>query len=789
MALLSGESGIGKTFATRQLIIDAEERGFAVFTSKCRPQTEDPLYPVYEALAHFIRHSSISSPQLRELFGEYSPMLPRLSSMIRPLIQHDSYLHGLEQLDSSFSSDKPLYPICLDFVTRLALGRPIVFWVDDIQWADRETLSFLMYAVGQLQYFPIAWILCVNFRRKSAVSRDTLQQVVNYIQNALDDESGFCLELSRYGRSQMSGLITSILGLPAKIPESIEKELYDRSQGVPYVLKTFLDMLRREGSLVESEGEFILPPDLQLRTLPDSLRSAIASRIESAYRLFPESRSVLEVASVLGERFGDAPLDSLLEMCDTYRLLLLIEDNHSLVRSVLEEGLWEFEHVTVRDFVYQALGSRATQIHRKVADLLIAAGSEDYGRIAYHCRQAGDQESCIGNQILQAESWLAQGFFSEASLLFSALWKNPLLFDTSHYLARRFEIEYARALAHFHLSEFDTCLQLIYETTRAFPERNSDFAIVLLRAKCLNKANLRAGFAEARDMLENAISRPEIKGNRYVCGRMAAELVVSYAHLNDFGKSREAFTRAEHLLNPYEAPIELAQLMRKAILFFEPELSEKLLLRAIEIFKRHHVDHEIVRTTNNLATLYMSMGKLDFAKDRLQHALALNSRLGNFAGDYLINNLALVKIAEGDPANALDALRNAEACARRPVCKLIIRINQAAALLKMGRAEVASAFLQKLLLEASEVGEDVYLASIRFNLATSSLVMSRPGEALRHLMCCPIESVRLLGSYYGKHYKELLAQVLVDLGATRLDYVPLSSAMEPSYIDMQFWGD
>ncbi|HEX3528063.1 MAG TPA: AAA family ATPase [Thermoanaerobaculia bacterium] len=791
--VLNGESGVGKTHAVKMFLKTIRMQGDAhIFSAKGRPQTTNPLYLVYEALANHLKEYQWSVDSLRLLFKEYTVMLPRMASLIRPLIQDDAYLRGIEATVVPHLIETSPYPHCLDFLKELSGSRPLVFWIDDVQWADRETIGFIMYLRDQLSEEAMLWILCLNKRRRGIPDKEYLDDALTYLGYGTADGHVLFHECRPCAPDEIGALTESIIGTKVIADDRVLQALYEKSRGIPFILKILLEVLRFNHGSSFTPEICRLDTSIEAFSLPSSLKTAIEERVRAVYRAMPQARGVLELAAALGERFEVTTIDSILELCNAYKLLVDIEENQFLVRHLLSEELWEFDHATIRDFIYETLGEKAAMLHRKIARFLQATESENYSRIAYHFQQAGDSEFFITYTAQQAENWLKQGFFLEARDALEVLWKTPGFFEHSEYVQRGATLMHARARAHFHLSDYETCLQMIHRIQADSANSANDPQILLLKAKCLNKLNSSNCFREALNILDTLTARVDLESDPILLGRARAEMVVSFAHLNRFSEAREAFSQSELLLNPYEAPVERAQLMRRSCMFYEPEVAEKILLRAAEVFERHKVDHEFVMSLNNLASVYLDSSDPRNAATILAKAIKRSSRIGNFGMDYLLNNMALVRFLDRDYEQSLAVLREALAFAKRQVNRIVILNNQAAALLGLGETAAAEELVRRLLPEAERVGEDVYLIGISFNMALFLIKTSRPLEALLELARCQIDSVKEFGSYYERQRSLLLGTILREQGAVRIDIDFPNRFLgdpEPHTIDLQFWGD
>src|ERR1700682_5791953 len=213
-------------------------------------------------------------------------------------------------------------------------SRPLLVTVEDVHWADPETLSLL-----------------AAITRATAMSRTVLVMTTRIEGDPLD----------AHWRSLAGGgtLVTVDLSpLPPADPRSI--------------LRRFIDVAAFADQCVERAGgnplflEQLLrgAADLTDGRLPASIQSVVLARTDL---LSSQDRRAIQAASVLGQRFSLAHLRALLQephyACDT------------LVRNVLvrptRDGL-QFAHALVRDGVYGSLAySRERELHGAAAAIFI----------------------------------------------------------------------------------------------------------------------------------------------------------------------------------------------------------------------------------------------------------------------------------------------------------------------------------------------------------------------------------------------------------------------------------
>jgi len=134
--LIKGEAGIGKTRLLRELERDGVLRDFrCLWASPVEFEKRIPLNPILDALAGVDLR-----PHLEALGAPWSTVI----STALPAGSYDELVGDLPQIQESGLSRRLLDAFSLLF-ERLALDRPTVLFLDDLQWADATTLAVLQF--------------------------------------------------------------------------------------------------------------------------------------------------------------------------------------------------------------------------------------------------------------------------------------------------------------------------------------------------------------------------------------------------------------------------------------------------------------------------------------------------------------------------------------------------------------------------------------------------------------------------------------------------------------------
>ncbi len=224
--------------------------------------------------------------------------------------------------------------VLTDLIEATAHANPVLVTVEDVHWADPETLSLL------------AALARATMRSRAAVvmtTRIAADPLHAGWRAAAGDGLQLTIDLTPLAPAESERIARCF---PAA--EVFASKCVERAGGNPLFLE---QLLRTAGDLVDGR-------------LPSTIQSVVLARTDL---LAPNDKRAIEAASVLGQRFALANLRALIDdpryACDA----LL---RNALLRSVAD-GL-QFVHALVRDGVYASLTrARRRQLHRSAAEVFL----------------------------------------------------------------------------------------------------------------------------------------------------------------------------------------------------------------------------------------------------------------------------------------------------------------------------------------------------------------------------------------------------------------------------------
>ncbi|MDQ4032054.1 MAG: DUF2791 family P-loop domain-containing protein [Actinomycetota bacterium] len=347
VVFLLGEAGIGKSRLAQVMASDAERRGLALLRGRAvRTITPVPYRPLAEALCAAVRVGG-------GLTSELSPFRAILGRLVP-----EWRVEGRGGLDDSVVA---LAEAVLRFLRVMAGDRGCLLVLEDLHWADPETLAIVEYLADNL---TSERVLCLGTLRteERTPGRD--------LAGALGARRvSTILELSRLDEREVADMVRSCLNTAA-VPDEV-LGLTARADGVPFLVEELLAVAVASGALVHDGGSWamsaVVEPVVPL-TFADSMRR----RLEG---LGAEPRNVLLAAAVLGRRFDWVLLPALTALAENVVLAGLHAAVDAQIVAVDVDGpAFRFRHALSRDAVLgELLPPERSALSRRALEAIEAA--------------------------------------------------------------------------------------------------------------------------------------------------------------------------------------------------------------------------------------------------------------------------------------------------------------------------------------------------------------------------------------------------------------------------------
>ena len=418
IALVSGEAGIGKTRLLDELASRARHLDATVLWGVCDEAESGGAYELFRrALDAFVRDAA--EPELQAALGAQAAVLarlvPRLHERLPDLPQPVSLQPDEERTR--------LFDALSQALLGIAKQAPLVLVLDDLHWADADTVALLRHVVRLVPQQP--HLLLVGAYRSAEVAEEApLAETLALVQRLPRVET---LRLQGLASEAVAELLCALpatheqpAGLSAIDPALVEA-VRGQTGGNPFFVRALARQLVEEGVLVCADGRWQLTRALDDLALPESVRQVLRRQLR---RLTPEAQRWLTAAAGIGQAFRFDVAAAVAEL-DEERALAVVDE--ALAARLIQAGgapdTYAFVHALVRQTFYEQLNpSRQVRLHRRIAEgmerIHAARGLEHAAEIAAHyhrSRSLPGAERGVEYALAAADHAKRSGAFSETA--------------------------------------------------------------------------------------------------------------------------------------------------------------------------------------------------------------------------------------------------------------------------------------------------------------------------------------------------------------------------------------
>lgn len=428
VALVQGESGVGKSMLVSRFIQQLREDQPDVVTlvGRCYEREAVPYKAVdgvVDALSRHMRklpdmEAAALLPREAALLVDVFPVLRRVKAMAKAPRTHAESKIDPQQLRTR------LFNAMRELILRLADRRTLVIVIDDLQWADADSLA-LISEVLRPPDEPA--VLAIATQRTGT----EMAQVPGSPAVALDLSGDVRrISLERLLPEDAQELAARLLGRTSKDLHVSAEAIASEAKGHPL----FIHELVRHTESHGGHGQAVLRLDEVLW--------------ERVTELPPATREVLELVAVAGRPIAQeaVALASNMASMDFQRALAVLRVGN-LVKTAGPHArdVIHFYHDRVREALVAHMDEEAVQAcHRELALALETLGSTESKVLAVHWRGAGDNPRAAGYTIKAADDAEQALAFDHAAQLYKvALTLRP----ADHKSSRSLRIKLAEALA------------------------------------------------------------------------------------------------------------------------------------------------------------------------------------------------------------------------------------------------------------------------------------------------------------------------------------------------------
>ena len=330
----------------------------------------------------------------------------RDTTPIQKLLEKPQQLHDLG------------HSILKDYIFNASNHLPLIFYLDDLQWADESSLDLLATIFYELRNNQILVLIASRYTS-------------DHQENKLLENPQTSIDLKPLSEEDCEILLQEVFKSSQKLPTSLIDVIIPRIDGNPFFLEEIINMLIDSEVMVATNHEWRISEDWKSKIeVPGSLTGVIQARIES---LSEPAQILIQYASVIGITFWKECIEFINETESGIRE----SDIDDILQTLLDKGIiqsyensrfsyaeeWSFSHGILQEVAYETvLRQNRPKYHNYVVQWLIENGNsydEHSILVANQFEKAGDLEDASQYLKTAAESALSSFALREANTLFT----------------------------------------------------------------------------------------------------------------------------------------------------------------------------------------------------------------------------------------------------------------------------------------------------------------------------------------------------------------------------------
>ena len=371
-----GASGMGKTLLVKRFLEEvSRSQNAVVLTGRCYERESVPFKAVDSIVDALSRHlTNLTRADAAALLPREILALTRIFPVLRRVEAiADAPRRAFEVPDPQEVRSRA-FAALRELLSRIADRRPLVLWIDDLQWGDADSAALLVDLLRPPE--PPALLLIGSYRDEDAARSASLSTLLAARRLGDDDRE---LEVKPLTIGEARDLALRLMGGNARALEAQASTIAEESGGIPF----FVDELVRS---LQSGSALRRPSTGRVIRLEDVIGERVDALPDDAQRL-------LEILAVAGQPIErDVAIKAAeVSAADERSLIALLRTGHMVRTASGDFEALEAYHDRIRETVVARLTPQElVACHKRLAITLEGSRNVDAEALATHFRGAGE---------------------------------------------------------------------------------------------------------------------------------------------------------------------------------------------------------------------------------------------------------------------------------------------------------------------------------------------------------------------------------------------------------------
>ena len=266
-----GPPGMGKSALVQHFVngVIGHERAL-VLRGRCHEHESVPYKALDGVIDSLSQHlSALPRSQIEPLLPIDAAALSRLFPVMLQIaaVASAEWCEGVERVEPVMLRQRA-FAALRELLTRVAASQPLMVCIDDLQWADADSIVLLEELVRPPQAPPMLTIAC--FRTEEIASKPFLQALLE----RAGSKTTLAVELEPLTDNEAQTLLSSVAPAPIRLNETTLVEIAHEAQGNPFLLRQLAGYLATY-DMAPNRATFAEMMEQRLGSLPQPARCFI----------------------------------------------------------------------------------------------------------------------------------------------------------------------------------------------------------------------------------------------------------------------------------------------------------------------------------------------------------------------------------------------------------------------------------------------------------------------------------------------------------------------------------
>ncbi|EQC46125.1 AAA family ATPase [Bacteriovorax sp. Seq25_V] len=396
LALVSGFSGIGKTALVSELKRPmTEHNGYYISGKFDQLKKNIPFSGLNQAITQLVNEVLTESQdvvqsyvdKIKKTVGDNISLISDVIPAVKNLFPHT------KKLKDELSATESLNLFCKTFSSFISVfkesGKPIVLFLDDLQWADSSTISLIKFLITDIKDHNI--LIIAGYRNNEVGPNHPWQICINEsiaLGGIVDN-----IELQNLEVSHLEKLIKNTLHLKDKSERLLAQVIFEKTNGNPFFAQSILKSLYEREIIFFDEVLNIWNFDSKKIGEIEISNNLIELLVQGLNRIEPRFLEVLQCASAVGAQFDidivSHTLDISKEVCLEALIVGLekkyinaLDINYRFVKvqdaEELKNSVFKFAHDKIQQALYETIEQKkCLEFHRHISNYYESITTDD----------------------------------------------------------------------------------------------------------------------------------------------------------------------------------------------------------------------------------------------------------------------------------------------------------------------------------------------------------------------------------------------------------------------------